>query len=307
MKACRLHVHGRFDSLRYEDVPDPRPGAGEVVIRVHAAGVTPSELAWVPTSRTASGEVRPLPLILGHEFSGEVAALGEGVRDLRVGQAVYGLNDWFGDGACAEYCVARAGDIVRKPAAIDHVQAAVVPISGLTAWQGLFDRARLAAGQRVLIQGGAGAVGLFAVQLAHWRRAHVIATVSAPNAEFVRGLGADETIDYRAVRFEDVIDPVDVIFDGVGGDTLERSWSLLKPGGTLVTIAASSEHERDQRTKDAFFIVEPNPAQLDDLGGLMNAGQLGPVVDAVFPLERTREAFEHRARRGKAAIAVGSG
>lgn len=304
MKASRLYTHGRFDSLRYEDAPDPRPSAGEVLVRVHAVGVTPSELAWAPTSRTQSGEPRPLPLILGHEFSGEVAGLGEGVSNLRLGDAVYGITDWFGDGACAELCVAKAAELAPTPAAIDHVQAAVVPISALTAWQGLFERGRLGAGQRVLIHGGAGAVGVFAVQLARWRGAHVIVTVSAHNAAFARGLGADEVVDYRAGRFEDAVAPVDVVFDGVGGDTLTRSWSVLKPGGRMVTIAASSEYEQDQRTRDAFFIVETKPAQLNEVGDLMNAGELGPVVDAVFPLERAREAFEHRPQRGKVAIAV---
>src|SRR5512143_53 len=216
MKASRLHAYDSVDSLRYEDAPDPQPTSGEVLIRVHAAGVTPSELRWRPTSVTMSGSPRPLPLILGHEFSGEVAALGADASGFRVGDPVYGLNDWFGDGACAEYCRARVGDIARKPAALDHVQASVVPISALTAWQGLFARARLAAGQRVLVHGGAGAVGVFAVQLAHWRGAHVIATVSRHNADLVRGLGADEAIDYRAVRFEDVAGEVDVVFDGVG-------------------------------------------------------------------------------------------
>ena len=307
MKASRLHAHGSFDSLRYEDAPDPLPAAGEVLIRVHAAGATPSELQWTPTSVTTSGAPRPLPLILGHEFSGEVAALGADVSGFRVGDAVYGLNDWFGDGACAEYCRARITDIAPKPAALDHVQASVVPISALTAWQGLFDRARLGAGQRVLIHGGAGAVGVFAVQLAHWRRAHVIATVSRHNADFVRGLGADEAIDYRAVRFEDAVGEVDVVFDAVGGDALARSWAVLKRGGTLVTVAASSERQRDQRTTDAFFIVAAKRAQLEDLTGLMNAGQLGPVVDRVFPLSQARDAYEYRPQRGKAAIAVVDG
>jgi len=304
MKAARLHAPRSPESLRYEDAPDPRPGPGEVLIRVHAAGVTPSELRWAPTSVARDGSPRPLPLVPGHEFSGEVAMLETDAAGFRVGDAVYGLNDWFGDGASAEYCLARTAEIARKPTALDHVQASVVPISALTAWQGLFDRARLAAGQRVLIHGAAGGVGVFAVQLARWRGAHVIATVSAANAEFVRGLGADETIDYRAVRFEAMVGEVDVVFDGVGGDALARSWALLKTGGTLVTIAASSEGERDQRTKDAFFIVEAKPSQLDDLAGLMNAGQLGLVVDRVFPLVQAREAYAFRPQRGKAALAV---
>lgn len=307
MKAVRLHAYESLDSLRYEDAPDPRPAAGEVMIRVHAAGVTPSELHWKPTTTAADGTPRPLPLILAHEFSGEIAAVGDGVDRWQPGDAVYGMNDWFGDGACAEYCVARADDVARKPSGLDHVQAAVVPISALTAWQGLFGRGRLASGQRVLIHGGAGAVGLFAVQLAHWRRAHVITTVSAHNAEFVRGLGADEVIDYHRVRFEDVVRPLDLIFDTVGGDTLRRSWALQGPGGTVVTVAAGGEREADARVAEAFFIVEPNSTQLDDIAALIAAGEVGPVVDAVFPLSRARAAYEHRPRRGKVAIAVVEG
>jgi NADPH:quinone reductase-like Zn-dependent oxidoreductase len=137
MKAARLHQRGRLGSLRCEDAPDPRPGPGEVLIRVHATGVTPSELRWMPTSVTRSGAPRPLPLILGHEFSGEVAALGPGVDGISLGDAVYGLNDWFADGASAEYCIAVATQVAHKPVSLDHVESAVVPISGLTAWQGL--------------------------------------------------------------------------------------------------------------------------------------------------------------------------
>src|SRR3982751_6607721 len=144
MKAIRLHVHGGPESLVYEDAPTPQPGAGELLVRVHAAAVTPTELLWVPTWTTRAGGPRPLPLIPGHEFSGEVAALGEGVTAVGVGEPVYGMNDWFGDGAQAEYCLARAADVARKPASVDHAHAAVTPISALTAWQGLIDRVRIA-------------------------------------------------------------------------------------------------------------------------------------------------------------------
>jgi NADPH:quinone reductase-like Zn-dependent oxidoreductase len=304
MKASRLHARGSLESVRYEDAPDPHPGAEEVLIRVHAAGVTPTELQWAPTSVTRAGEPRPVPIILGHEFSGEVAELGPGVVGLERGEAVYGLNDWFIDGAGAEYCVTTAPEVARKPASIDHRQAAVVPISGLTAWQGLFDRSRLERGQRVLIHGGAGAVGVFAVQLAHWRGAHVVTTVSAHNAEFVRSIGADEVIDYRTVRFEDVVHDVDVVFDTVGGETLQRSALVLKPGGKLVTVAAESEGTPSVARHDAFFIVEASSAQLAELARLIDAGQLRPFVDAVFPLAHAREAYEHRARRGKAVLLV---
>jgi len=154
MKAIRLHARGGPESLRFEDAPTPRPGPGEVLVRVRAAAVTLTELLWVTTWTTRDGGPRPLPVIPGHEFSGGVAALGEGVTAVGVGEAVYGMNDWFGDGAQAEYCLARPADVARKPASVDHAHAAVTPISALTAWQGLFERARLAAGQHVLIHGG---------------------------------------------------------------------------------------------------------------------------------------------------------
>ena len=239
MKAIRLHAGGGPESLRFEDAPAPRPGPGEVLVRVRAAAVTPTELLWVPTWATRDGGPRPLPVIPGHEFSGEVAALGEGVTAVGVGEPVYGMNDWFGDGAQAEFCLARPADVARKPASVDHAHAAVTPISALTAWQGLFERARLAAGQHVLIHGAAGGVGGFAVQLARWRGARVTATAAAGNLDFVRGLGADMVIDYRAERFELRVRGVDVVFDTVGGDTLRRSWEVLRPGGRLVTIAAT--------------------------------------------------------------------
>jgi NADPH:quinone reductase-like Zn-dependent oxidoreductase len=220
MKA--IHLYGP-DGMVHEDAPLPRPGEGEALVRVHAAGIIPTELSWVPTWTTKTGEPRPLPVMPGHEFSGEVAALGTGVRDVGVGDLVYGLNDWYRDGVQVEYCVARVADFARKPAGIDHVQAAATPISALTAWQGLIDRAGLTAGQRVLIHGAAGGVGVFAVQLARCRGARVTGTASAVNLDFVRGLGADEVIDYRVERFEDLVRDVDVIFDTVGGDTLQKS------------------------------------------------------------------------------------
>src|SRR6516164_1311476 len=163
MKAVRLHRRGDPAAFSYEEAPRPTPGDGEVLVRVHAAAVTPTELRWRPTSMTHSGAPRPLPIILGHEFSGEISAVGPGVRGVDQGDAVYGMNDWFGDGAQGEYCVARATDIAPKPRRASHVEAAVTPISALTAWQGLIERAKLSAGQRVLIHGAAGGVGSFAV------------------------------------------------------------------------------------------------------------------------------------------------
>src|ERR1043165_4395937 len=264
MKASRLHARGGPEAFIYGDAPQPHPGEGEVLVRVHAAGVIHTELSWIPTWTTQVGEPRSLPVIPGHEFSGEIAVIGAGARDVSVGDSVYGLNDWYRDGASAEYCVARVADIARKPAVVDHVHAAATPISALTVWQGLVERAGLVAGQRVLIHGAAGGVGTFAVQLARWRGARVTGTASATNLDFVRGLGADEVIDYRAERFEDVVRAVDVVFDTVGGETLARSWGVLKPGGRLVTVAASGGQMTDDRVRSAFFIVEPSRAQLTE-------------------------------------------
>ena len=307
MKAIRLHARGGPESLRFEDSPTPRPGPGEVLVRVRAAAVTPTELLWVPTWSTRDGAPRPLPVIPGHGFSGEVAALGEGVTAVGVGEAVYGMNDWFGDGAQAEYCLARPADVALKPASVDHAHAAVTPISALTAWQGLFERARLAAGEHVLIHGGAGGVGVFAVQLAHRRGARVTATAGAGNLDFVRGLGADEVIDYRDERFEERVRGVDVVFDTVGGDTQRRSWGALKPGGRLVTVAASGERTTDERIRAAYFIVEPSRTQLAEIARLIEGGALRPVVGAVFPLAEARQAYQHKPVRGKVVLRVVDG
>ena len=304
MKAIRQHAYGGLDSLRFEEAPKPSPKAGEVLVRVRAAGVTPTELLWVTSRTTKSGTPRPLPFIPGHEFSGEVAALGQGATDVSVGDEVYGMNDWFSDGAQADYCLARVADIARKPTSVDHAYAAVTPVSALTAWQGLFGRARIEAGQHILIHGAAGSVGSFAVQFARWRGARVTATVSAANIGFVRELGADDVIDYRAERFEERVHGVDAVFDTVGGDTLRRSWNVLKPGGRLVTIAASEEDTQDERTREAFFIVEPRRAELEEIARLIDSGQVRPVVGAEFPLADAILAYQKKPVRGKVVLRV---
>lgn len=273
-------------------------------MRVYAAGVTPTELEWAPTWTTRTGAPRPFPIIPGHEFSGEVRAVGPGVTDFEENSPIFGMNDWFRDGAQAEYCVARAVDVAAKPCWLDHVAAAVTPLSALTAWQGLFERAELAPGERVLIHGAAGSVGAFAVQLARWRGAWVIGTASEHNLEFVRSLGADRVIDRRAERFEDIVREVDVVFDTVGGETLARSWRVLKPNGKMVTIAAAAEQTREPRVREAFFIVEPNRAQLARLVSLINDGKVRPIVGGVFPLSQAREAYEYQPRNGKVALSI---
>jgi NADPH:quinone reductase-like Zn-dependent oxidoreductase len=304
MRAVHLYQRAGPNRVRVEEHAQPAPQADEVLIRVHAAAVTPTELQWMPTWTTRTGQARPLPVIPGHEFSGVVAAVGHQVASLAVGDAVYGLNDWFGDGAQAHYCIVRPSDVALKPSTVDHVQSAMIPISALTAWQGLFDRARLTAGQRVLVHGAAGAVGCCAVQLAHRKGAYVIGTSSAHNLDFVRSLGSEQVIDYRATRFEDVVRDMDIVFDTVGGDTLARSWQVLKPTGRLVTIAASEEGATDSRGHEAFLLVEGNKAQLTEIACLIDQGQLLPIVDTVYPLAQASEAYEHKTLRGKTVLRV---
>jgi NADPH:quinone reductase-like Zn-dependent oxidoreductase len=304
MHAIRLHARGGPEALQFEEAQSPQPGPGEVLIRVHAAAVTPTELSWVPTWTMETGEPRPLPIIPGHEFSGEIAALGAGVTDAAVGNPVFGMNDWRRDGAQAEYCVARITDFAIKPASVDHLQAAAIPISALTAWQGLIERSRLVGCDRVLIHGAAGGVGAFAVQIAHWRGAHVTGTASRHNFDLVRTLGADQVIDYRATRFEDLVRDLDVVFDTVGGDTLERSWGVLKPDGRLVTIVAAAEETADERTRTAFFIVEPSKTQLEEISWLIDSGAIRPIVGSVFPLAEARQAYERKPPFGKAVLQV---
>src|SRR4030095_2077823 len=183
-------------------LPQPQPGDGELLIRVRATGVTPTELLWYPTTHTKDGGARTRA-VPGHEFSGVIAGFGKGATDFKVGDEIYGMNDWFADGATAEFCLTQLQHVATKPKSCTHELAATVPIGALTAWQGLFDRAKIQSGESVLIHGAAGAVGLFAVQLAQLHGAYVIATASARNTEFVKGLGADEVIDYKTSRFED--------------------------------------------------------------------------------------------------------
>ena len=279
------------DELKLQPVrrPVPEPQAGEILIQVSAAGVTPTEKLWYPTSHYVDGTVRS-KAIPGHEFSGTVAGIGAGATGYSLGDTVFGLNDWFAEGATAEFCVTKPSNLSRKPSSLSHIEAASAPIGLLTAWQGLHVRAKLQKGERVLIHGGAGAVSLFAVQLAKSQGAYVIATSSKANIDFVKQLGAHEVIDYRERRFEEA-GLVDVIFDTVGGETLDRSWDLFNPRGRLVTIAADAESSTDPRVKSAFFIVEQDGEQLALLGKLFDSGELKAFVKAELPMEEADHAY----------------
>jgi NADPH:quinone reductase-like Zn-dependent oxidoreductase len=283
---------------------------GDALVRVHAAGISPAEFTWEIYETPGDGRSR-LPTVPSHEASGVVAALAPDVSDdaIHVGDAVYGMTDFFRDGAAAEFVAVRAAELAPKPRSLDHAAAATIPLSALTAWQGLVDHARLAPGQRLLIHGAAGGVGSFAVQLARWRGAHVIATASARNVDFVRELGADEVIDRRTTPFESTLRNVDVVLDCVGGATTEKSWSVLRPGGQLITIVRppSPQWAAGRAARGLFFIVESSRAQLNELSRLIDAGSIRAIVDAVFPLSEARAAFERgiaTAPRGKLVLAV---
>jgi NADPH:quinone reductase-like Zn-dependent oxidoreductase len=306
MKAMYLNKKAGAESLVEGQLPPPTPARGEVLVKVHATAVTPTELQWSPTFQKQSGEPRPFPIVLSHEYSGTVESLGPDVNGIEVGTAVYGLNDWFANGAQAEFCIAPTGALAAKPKSVDHIHASVVPISALTAWQGLITRGKLQRGQRVLIHGGSGAVGNFAVQLARWSGAHVTATASTPNIDFVRSLGADQVIDYQTTKFEHVMCDVDLVFDTVGGETLERSWPLVKPGGKLITVADQSEGA-EQRARDAFMLVEADSSHLAEIAKLIDAGTLRVFVAETFSLSEAVEAYARAERgkmRGKVALEV---
>ncbi|MGA5509267.1 NADP-dependent oxidoreductase [Streptomyces umbrinus] len=288
--------------LVLSEVPHPRAAENDVIVEVHAAGFTPGELDWPGTWTDRAGRDRT-PSVPGHELSGVVSELGYGTTGLTVGQRVFGLTDWSRNGSLAQYTAVEARNLAPLPADIDHVTAAALPISGLTAWQALFDHAHLATGQSVLIHGAAGGVGSIAVQLAREAGARVIGSGRAGDRDTAIGLGADAFVDLQAQNLED-IGEVDVVLDVIGGEILERSTALVRPGGALVTIAELvAVHPRDGRA--VFFVVEPDRARLADLAQRMRHGLLKPIVGAVRPLAEAASAFTPDKRTpGKTIIRV---
>lgn len=308
MKAIRVHGRGGPDHLSYDDAPQPHPGPGEALVHVAATAIISTELTWDETYQTDTGDPRPLP-IPGHDLAGVVAEVGSGVADLAVGEDVYALTAFDRDGAEAEYAIALPNELAPKPRTLDAIQAAAVPLSALTAWQALFTHAGLSKGQTALIHGGAGGVGTYAVQFARWAGANVITTASARNSDFLRELGANQVIDYATTPFEEVAHDVDVVFDTVGGDTLTRSWQVVKDGGVVVSVVSPKPADRpaERGTRFVWFIVEPSGEQLREIGALIDAGQVKPIVSQVFPLAEARHAWEEAAHghiRGKIVLRV---
>ena len=307
MHAVRFHDYGPPSVLVVETVVRPEPKEGEVLLRVRAAGV--NAIDW----KFRAGYLKDfmpleLPHILGFDVAGTVEAVGAGVSDFAPGDEVFGR----GAGTYAEYAVAPVASLARKPANLSFDEAATLAVGGITAWVGLFDTASLEAGQRLLVQGGAGGVGGLAVQLARWKGAPVIATTSTGNVDYVRSLGADEVIDYTTTTFEDAVDDVDVVLDTVGGKVTDRSWKVLKPGGILVVVAGMPEPEKAAahgvRTSGVQSPQASRPV-LQELATLIEAGSLVAQVGQVFPLSDAAAAHavaETGHGRGRIVLRIGS-
>ncbi len=287
MKAISQNTYGGPDVLREVELDRPSPGPSEVLVRVRAAGMNPTD--W--KHRRFAGLLDRLPLVLGWDVSGVVEAVGMGVTLHKPGDEVFGMLPYpYGVGSFAEYVVAPARALVPKPEGIDHVQAGAIPLAALTAWQALVDAADVRPGQRVLVHAAAGGVGHLAVQIAKARGAHVIGTASAPKHAVLRELGADELVDYRTEDFTGVA-PVDLVLDTLGGDTSVRSLEVLRPGGQLVSIAINAtpadlyEKAAARGIRAYPLLVEADQQGMRAISDLITAGRLRAVVEATFPLE----------------------
>lgn len=290
MKAVRIHKPGGSDGLVLEDAPLPHASTGDVVLKVHAASFVPDELDWPGTWVDRAGRDRT-PSIPAHEVAGVVTEVKYGTTGLAVGDRVFGLTDWHRDGAAAEYVAVEARNLAHLPPSLTFTEAASLPLAGLTAWQGLFVHGGLESGQTVVVHGAGGGTGALAVQLARQAGAYVIATGRGRAAGLATEMGAHTFVDLERQRFEDAVEPVDLIFDTIGGDLLARSAAKVKPGGALISITAPPPVE-PPNGRALFFILEPSQDQLNELVKRVEAGLLRPYVGAVYPLAQTREAFQ---------------
>ncbi|HEY1013030.1 MAG TPA: NADP-dependent oxidoreductase [Herpetosiphonaceae bacterium] len=295
MRAVRIHGYGEVEVLREERIAVPEPGPGQVLIAVHAAGINPVD--W--KTRRGQGVARKQldePLIIGWDVSGVVAALGAGAEGFAVGDEVYGMINFPADhgGAYAEYAVAPAGHLAPKPPSLSHAEAAALPLAALTAWQALLETAGLRAGQRLLIHAAAGGVGHLAVQIAKARGAHVTGTASGGNEGYLRELGVDAFVNYRETRFEEAVAPVDIVLDTMSGETRERSFGVVKPGGWLVSILGAPDAAKAEAAgiNARGIMVRPEAGQLRELAALVESGQLRPTIEREFPLSEIRAAHE---------------
>jgi NADPH:quinone reductase-like Zn-dependent oxidoreductase len=307
MKAVCIHGFGGPEVIAFEDLPCPVPGEEQVLVRVRAAGVGPWD-AWVRSGKSAIPQ--PLPLVLGSDLSGVVEVLGPGVSGFGPGEEVFGVTNSRFTGAYAEFALADADMLAPKPKRLSFVEAASVPVVASTAWQMVFDHGRVEGGKRVLVHGGAGNVGAYAVQLAKHAGAEVFATVLTRDADYVRTLGTDQVIDVQADRFEGRVRDIDVVIDTLGGEMQDRSFQVLKTGGILVSSVAAPD--RDQaalyRVRGVFFLVSVTSEGLSRIAGLLDSGRLKTNVGEVVPLAEARRAHEMLAGkphiRGKIVLVV---
>jgi len=291
MKAARIHRFGPPEVIVIDDLPQPAPGEGCVSVRVANAGVGP----WDALIRENKSVVNsPLPLILGSDLSGVVEAVGPGVTQFRAGDEVYGVTNPQFIGAYAEVALASANMIARKPPSLSFSEAASAPVVAVTAWQMLFDYAKVTAGQTALILGAGGNVGAYAVQLGSQAGVQIFATASAQDARYVQSLGATTVIDYQRARFEDAVPPVDVVLDMVGGETRQRALEVVKPDGVLVSVVSEPlpDPGRSKPVRTVFFLVEVTTERLDNLSGLFGQGKLTARVGTLLPLVQVRKAHE---------------
>ncbi|MCP5158495.1 MAG: NADP-dependent oxidoreductase [Gammaproteobacteria bacterium] len=292
MQAVRIHAYGGPEILHHEEnVPLPSLKPDDLLVRVRAAAVNPVD--WkIREGRLQNVLHHTLPLTLGWDVSGEVVEVGPEAHAFTMGDAVYARPDIERDGAYAEYITVKASEAARKPTTLDHVHAAAVPLTALTAWQSLVTTAQLKAGQTVLIHAAAGGVGSLAVQLAKALGARVIATASAVNTGLVTHLGADQFIDYTQTRFEEAAKDVDVVLDTCGGDTQARSWSVLKPGGILVSVVDPPPEAMavERGVRSAFVFIQPSGEQLTTITQLIDESRMKPIIHTVLPLREARQA-----------------
>jgi NADPH:quinone reductase-like Zn-dependent oxidoreductase len=306
MMAWRVHQFGPPEVMVFEEIARPDPGPGEVLVKVRAAGVGP----WDGSIRAGRSALpQPLPLTLGSDLSGEVAALGSGISNMAVGDQVFGVTNTQFLGAYAEYAVASAAMLAKKPSSLSYVEAASVPVVAVTADQGLFDYAGVEAGQTVVIHGAAGNVGAYAVQLARRAGLRVIGTASTEDIDYVRRLGGDRVVDFRTQRFDDEVKDVDAVLDLVGGDAQARSFQVLRPGGRLVSTVSKPDEDlaKERGVTATFFFVEVTTQRLERIARLIDRGQLDTHVGIALQLEEAREAhmmLEGRISRPKGKITL---
>jgi NADPH:quinone reductase-like Zn-dependent oxidoreductase len=308
MKAVVIHEYGGPEVLKYEDVARPEPKEDQILIRVISAGVNPVD-GLIRSGLFAKHSEAAFPMILGGDIAGVVEKTRSKVTKFKAGDPVFAYASLKSGGGYAEYALTTEREAAPKPKVLTYVEAAAVPIVALTAWQALVDTAKLSAGQTVLIHGGSGGVGTFAIQIAKARGARVIATASTANQDLLKQLGADVAIDYTKQKFEDVAKDVDVVLDSIGKDTLARSYAVVKKGGFVVSLVARPDRaELDKRgIRGAALSVQPNSDELAEIGKLIDEGKIKVIVSQTFPLSEASKAQEQVATghtRGKIVLKV---